>query len=450
MKKLIAGYMGLTKASWKTPKIKGIMDSAVKSLSKLPIELVCDKELTTTEDDAISLCEKFNSSNVDIVIMHFASFPLGAIIPAVASRIKVPVILFANPESPEEGGIWSQNSFCGSNMAAHVLKKLGLKYYFAWGKADEAAEKVESVLKVFKAVKGLKNTKLGLIGGRVPGFYTSNFDEMKLRAFAGTTVEVLDLAEVFNEAKKLSPEASAEGLAALKKNSCGTCAVSDEELKLAGNLYQAFLKIADKYKFDGLAIRCWPEFSDIYGIAPCAVIGMLNNAGIPSSCEGDIPGAFAMQIQKQFLPDSIPVFMDLISFDYKENTAVVWHCGAAPASLCRKFDETVLRKHGRVDGGDKKGVTNDFSLKAGRVTLIQFNETKEGYRMLIAAGNALDTDKFIRGNPLNIRFDGSVEKLIGTIINEGLEHHYSIVYGDIKDELIAFCKEMKIETLIIE
>ena len=255
---------------------------------------------------------------------------------------------------------------------------------------------MQPIINTLNAGKELSAARLGLVGGRVPGFYTSNFDEMKLRSTFGTTVEVIDLLEVIETAGKLTAAESAEGLQIVKKSAAQVCAVTDTELKLAGNLFQAFRKIGAKYQLNGFAIRCWPEFSDIYGIAPCAVIGMLNDAGFNASCEGDIPGAVTMRLQQALAAGAIPFFVDLISFDYNDNTGVVWHCGAAPASLCRRFDETVLRKHGRVDGGDKKGVTNDFSLKAGRITLAKLDETPDGYRMLIAPGTALDTDKYIR------------------------------------------------------
>ena len=75
-----------------------------------------------------------------------------------------------------------------------------------------------------------------------------------------------------------------------------------------------------------------------------------------------------------------------------------WHCGAAPSKLFRHFDETVLRKHGRVDGGDKKGVTNDFSLKAGRVTMAKLDETPDGYRMLILKTNCSHSANFMTLN----------------------------------------------------
>ncbi len=449
MEKLIVGYVGLSKASWKTPKIQGLMDQAVASLEKLPVEVVRQDELTISDNEVIKQCDQFNAKQVDVVIIHFPTFPLGAMIPEIASRTNVPILLFANPEKPAEGGIWEQNSFCGANMAAHVMHRMKKKYRMIWGKSEELGGLVKSYCNVLACAKSIRNTKVGLIGGRVPGFYTSNFNELRLRTELGSAVEIIDLVEIVETARKITGELAIAGLAKVKESAAETCCVSDEELAKAGKLYQAFIQVKEKYNLDDLAIRCWPEFPDYYDIAPCAVIGMLNNDGIVSSCEGDVYGALTMAMQKHLSGGGAPFFVDLISFDYGDNTGVVWHCGAAPKCLCRDSSETVLRKHMRVDGGDKKGLTNDFSLKSGRITLAKLDETDEGYRMLIATGTALDTDKFIRGNPLRIKFDDDMKNLIDTIIKEGFEHHYSVIHADMKNELLALCELCGIKPITV-
>lgn len=63
-------------------------------------------------------------------------------------------------------------------------------------------------------------------------------------------------------------------------------------------MFGAFKSMAKKYRLSEFAVRCWPEFSDLFGIAPCAVLGMLSDNGYPTSCEGDIPGAVTMAILK--------------------------------------------------------------------------------------------------------------------------------------------------------
>ncbi len=447
MKNVRIGYLPLSKLSWRTPKIDRIAADTGKYLSALSgCSLVPAAGLITSETEAEEACAILNREGIDLLVMHFVTFPAGALIPLIASRIQAPIVLLANPEEPGPGKMWEQNSFCGANLGAFVMRRLAKPYGYLKVLPAETPAALGKFLAAARCLTALKTGRIGLVGGRVPGFYTSNFDEMKTRQKFGTAVEVADLLELVDTASKLSAEQLAAGRAVVKKSAAKAHCVPEAELELAAKMYAAFTAMANKYRLEAFAIRCWPEMSDIFGIAPCAVIGMLNDNGIPASCEGDVPGALTMMILKELAGGGMPLFVDLISYEENDNTGVVWHCGAAPTSLCRKFEETEYRLHFRVDGGDKKGVTNDFSLKGGRVTLAKLDQDADGhFRMLIAPGTALDTEPFIRGNPLRIRFDMPVGRLIDTIMMKGFEHHYTVIHADVQAELLQFCAWMDIE-----
>jgi len=51
----------------------------------------------------------------------------------------------------------------------------------------------------------------------------------------------------------------------------------------------------------------------------------------------------------------------------------------------------------------------------------------------------------IRGTCVNVKLDSNVNKILEIILKEGIEHHYSMIYEDIRDELIQFCDLMEIK-----
>ena len=193
--------------------------------------------------------------------------------------------------------------------------------------------------------------------------------------------------------------------------------IDEVERRKLKALYAAFVEIAKKYRVDAFAIRCWPEFGDLYGIGVCALIGLLNESGLIAGCEGDMIGTLSMKVAAILSPGETPFFCDLINFDESENTGVVWHCGAAAPSLCRNGCTPAFRKHSIIDGGGVKGVSCEFPLKPGRVTLLRLGEDRDGgYRLFMAAGTALETPQLLRGTPLRIRFDQPVRPMIEKII----------------------------------
>jgi len=70
--------------------------------------------------------------------------------------------------------------------------------------------------------------------------------------------------------------------------------------------------------------------------------------------------------------------------------------------------------------------------------------------MLIATGEGVDTDLFVRGNPLDIRFDAGSKALRDELLNHGWEHHFSMAYGDLTEELLALGRALEIETTVIQ
>ena len=70
--------------------------------------------------------------------------------------------------------------------------------------------------------------------------------------------------------------------------------------------------------------------------------------------------------------------------------------------------------------------------------------------MFITTGEALPTKMILRGNPSIVKIDVFVERLLGAIVENGVEHHYAIVYGDHKDDLVEVCGLLNIKIITVE
>ena len=445
MKKVKVGYLSLVKGSWINERLAGQRAEALKMLGALDIELVDCGDLIQSEAQAAEAVERFAESRVDCLLVHFLTFALGACAPSAARKLGVPVIFWSVPEPPMCGGRLQANSFCATNMNAHALWKMGLNYSFVYGAADEVCGKLSEQFAVVRAMRELTALRIGSVGGRVPGFYTSNYDELGLCAKFGVETEKITLLEVVERARKIL-EGSAEPVCEAADR-VRIKDVSPEEVRKLKALYQALNAMAEKYRLSALALRCWPDVNDIYGLGICGLIGMLNESGLITACEGDVLGAVAMKLAQWLTDGAIPFFCDWISFDEQANTGIVWHCGAAAPSLCRGTCTPQFCKSSIIDGGGVKGVTCEFPLKPGRVTMLRLGETREQgkYRLFAAAGTALDTDQILRGNPLNVKFDRSVSEMVETVIGNGIEHHYVVVHGDIMNKLRLFARWMDLE-----
>jgi L-fucose isomerase-like protein len=443
--KLVVAYLPLAKGSWLNERgFKNREDSLRELRKNAEIEVLSPDFIITTDDEAYKTCELYRNVHIDLMIVHFIGFAPGSILSILATAIPSPVVLWSIPEAPMTGGRLEINSFCASNLNAFILSKLERKYKYIFSPIENIWEKLGPLVKVFSVIKTMRRIKIGLVGSRVPGFYTSNFNEMELRRILGVEVQYITLLELIHLADRITTEEIDQVLPRFTKIEKDK--VTDEELIKSIRLYLSFRKLAEKYNIDAYAIKCWSEFGEFYGIGVCSCLSFLSTDGIISACEADINGAVSMVIN-YLLSSEVPFFCDFIKYDEKENTGIVWHCGAGSETLCKDNCSGKFCKHGSIDGGNKKGVTYEFPLKTGPVTFCNFGEGKNGHRLLLTTGTAFDTEQLIKGNPLNVKFDCNITDLVETIIYKGFGHHYVLVHHNTYHELIELCKWLDIEVV---
>ena len=451
------GYLPLSKVNWTNDTLEAARANAIAFLKTLPgVEVMAPDHMLTLEDEAVELLGQWEKDRPDMLVTHFMTFSLGVVPPMFAQRLgNIPVVLWSMKEPDPNGGRLQNNSFCAANMNAHHMYRLHIPYFHVHAEpgTPDAAAQLTSAINVARTMKTLHEMRIGLIGGRVPGFYTSCCSEMLLRRLLGPEVKIITEHEVFTVAQNLTPEEFEQAKKEVLEDA--PCHASDgpkgDQFEKAVRLYGAIVKTKKKFMVDTLAMRCWPEviLNEFYGIAVCSTMGHLTNHGHLCACEGDVYGAVMMRIGQELSGDK-PFFCDLIicEGDY----GVTWHCGAAPCGICKPGFQPELRCSATVEGGGVKGVTDEFPLKGGRVTLARLGEKRDGdgYRMLVCTGTGLDTDLFVRGNPLKIKFDAGCEAIRKEVIENGWEHHYALMYGDHADELAALCRNMNIEMHLVK
>ena len=80
---------------------------------------------------------------------------------------------------------------------------------------------------------------------------------------------------------------------------------------------------------------------------------------------------------------------------------------------------------------------SEFPLKPGRVTIARLSQSKGQHRLVIGGGEMLRAAPSFSGTSGVCAFDRPAAEALDTVMTEGLEHHYGLAYGDVRDELRA-------------
>ncbi|GAA0178966.1 L-fucose/L-arabinose isomerase family protein [Clostridium sediminicola] len=418
----------------------------IEKLKSEKYELIYRDNILIEEEKIEKALQELKNENIDLLIIQCGTYSFGSAMTKVIELFReTPLLLWGFREPYIQGfrGL-PLNSLCGLNMYGSFLKKAEKEYSYVYGSVDEEIvyEKINRTIKAIEIKSKLKKSKFCVIGGRVPGFYLSNADELRLRFEIGPEIRYYSIASLLNDVKNISEERVNSEVLKMK-NEVSAITTTDEMLQKTARIYLAIKDFKEENNIDAFTIKCWPEFQSLYNCSVCGVVARLNNEGIMTSCEGDITGLTTMYIQ--YLITSEPSFFaDFVNVN-EEGIAKMWHCGPAPICLAKDSCTTKYIEHPTIKNG--MGFATEFKMKQGALTVLKLKEAKEGYLLFMAKGTGIDEDRDLSGNQADIKFKSSPEKVIDTIMNNGIEHHYAIVYADIEKELTEVCKWTGIKML---
>ncbi len=372
----------------------------------------CDG-LVIEPDEARDAAEKLRQAGVDGVVIISGTFHLGHLALIINDAVRQPVLLWAFKELPYDGGKIRLNSVCGVNLNASNLYKSGCDSY-AYCLGDKIDTAWIDALRMKAALHG---AHIGIAGYRADGFFNLSIDDLQAYRNFGILIDHYELAEAMGSCS----DAPTEEI----RRAFDCSALTDGQIEKVGCGAASMEKLMRANQLDALAVRCWPEFANMFGISPCASMSHLASKGYIVGCEGDVEGTLSMLAARAASGDT-PFLADLSQVDLEEDYALMWHCGVASPTLWDGTSEKTLDTY--FAGG--RGVTAGFVMKSGRVTVMRLDTARGKTRLFVAGGDAMPMDKALKGTYAKVRFDRSVASLMDTVIQTGVAHHVAMVYGD--------------------
>jgi L-fucose isomerase-like protein len=318
-------------------------------------------ELIIEISEAQNAARYLASRGIDAVICISGTFALGHLILELNKVINKPILLWALEELPYDGGKIRLNSTCGVNLNASNLYKSDVVNYCV----NIGTKIDQDWIDAIRIIKKLFTSHIAIIGYRAKGFFNLDVDELNLYKELGILIDHYELQEVFDF--EINDSDINNRLLHLKQTfDLGD--ISTEQAHRVAELIVKFDNFISTHNIDALAIRCWPEFADEFGISPCAAMSVLQSEQKLLTCEGDILGAISM-LAHQAIGAYYPFLADLSQVDPKENFALLWHCGVASCNLA---DDMCIRSLDSYFAGGK-GVTADFVMKSGDISIPRFD-----------------------------------------------------------------------------
>lgn len=409
-------------------------------------------EIVSDAVQAEAAVEYLRDQQIDFLLLQASSLILGDMVlpfAEVSERIGFWVV----PE-PTFTGELPLNSLTGGNLGISILRQnfpgRKVKWFYGSPDGDDAfLKRLLVTVEALRADKLLRESRVAIVHETVPTFINLTYDGDALMRNLGIEVISVGLEEVFLRADTLQPTDSGKHIAASMMQKAASVQVPEREVVRSGQIASALLDIAKGQNLKAAALRCWPEFQEVMHIAPCAAIAYLNDHGLITSCEGDLPGAVSMLAASAFSGEA-PTMNDPVAIDREQNLIQMWHCGPGPASWADEKGQTLDWHHtlnrrlkpGKDDNSIRDddptrtpaGVSSDISFRRGAVTLLHIGGSGDTVFVMEAeVVNGPAPPYPGSGGWLGSLSSGGVPctsaDFLETMTWYGFEHHYPIMRG---------------------
>ena len=433
----------IARTTFDIPYASEIFQRTQTALSQAGFVITGPSELVTDSSRVQEIIHQMNQNPFDLIILLYCSFADSDLAKQIVSEIDGPVLLWAVPEVPG-GGRLRLNSLCGINLTGHSLHRTSLTYDYLYTLPEDSAalEKIKVLANAGYAIRTLKGTKIGKIGHHPNGFDSCIPNQTGLEKIFGLEMVQIDLDTLFNRVRKISDHSIDPLREDLYQRLDGLDDLDQASLNGTLKTYQVMQEFSQEENLKGLAVRCWPEFFTDLGCAACGAMSLMTDQRIPCSCEADLNGTVT-QLILQTLSGEPAFGTDLVHMDMEKDTAVFWHCGLAPLSMA----DPKVKPRGIVHTNRKLPLLMEFTLKPGGVTIARLSEANRDFQLVFGKANMLESEKQFSGTSGVVRFENSARKVLDTIMSNGLEHHFSLTYGNFTAELATIARYLKIPTL---
>ena len=295
---------------------------------------------------------------------------------------------------------------------------------------EDAWEEIEEWRHAATAVGTLRGSRFGFLGHTYPGMLDMYSDFTMHQAQLGLHVEVLEMDELHDRVENVAEEAIATKLEETRETFEVDESVDEEDLEWSARVSVGLHRLAEDFDLDALAYYYRGTNGSAYERLGAGLIlgnSLLTARGVPASGEGDLKNAVAMKVMDTLGAGGS--FTEFYAMDFDEGFILMGHDG--PGHIAISDSAPILRGLGVYHGKAGYGVSVEFGVKTGPVTIFAVTQTREGkLKMLAAEGEVLPGPTLRIGNTNSrLRFALPPAAFMNAWCEQGPTHHCALGVG---------------------
>jgi L-arabinose isomerase len=443
-------------------RIEGYQARVEERVRELGGEVV-SAGLVDTEQAARAAGDRFASSQVDLVLCHAVTYATSSTVLPVIQAAKVPAVLLGLQPTPSldyaeiDTAEWLANcAACCVPEIAGALTRARIPYDTVAGTIEDdprAWEKIGAWVRAAGVARSLRAARLGFLGHTYPGMLDLYSDFTAVHAQLGAHVEVLEIDDLGVRVEAASSDEVASKIEEIRSvfsfadPSSDPLAgpVTDEQLDWSARVAVGLDTLASDFELDGLTYYYRGADNEAERLGAGVIVGnsLLTARGVITSGEGDLKTNIA-----QVLLDRLGAggsFTEYYALDFSDEFVLMGHDG--PGHIAIAQEQPTLRALKLFHGKRGTGLSVEFKVRYGPVTIVGCTQTAEGrLKLIVAEGESIPGDTFRIGNTNSrLRFSLPPAEFFETWCEHGPTHHVALGVGHVAREVRSVARLLDLE-----
>ncbi|RBM20524.1 arabinose isomerase [Prauserella sp. PE36] len=445
---LVAGGLG---AYWPQfpdllPTLKQSSAYVSERITGFDAEIV-DVGFISDAQEGAAAAEKLRAAGCDLIVGFLTTYMTATMLMPIAQRSGAPVLLI-NLQPTEsmdhatfDTGQWL--AYCGAcplPEMANAFRRAGVEFRSVSGhlRDERAWAKIGRWISAAAVRKVLRHGRHGLMGHLYPGMYDVSTDLTMVNAHFGGHVEVLEFDDLRVRVEQVTDADVAAKVAEAESVFELDASVNREDLEWGAKVAVGLDRLVADFDLDSLAYYhrgLDGETHERLGAGMILGASLLTARGVPAAGEYELRTSIAMLIMDVLGAGGS--FTELQALDFERGHVEMGHDG--PAHLAISAKKPLLRGLGVYHGKRGWGVSVEFDVAHGPVTLCGIGQDREGrYSLIVSEGEVVDGPLMRIGNTTSrVDFGRDPGEWTDEWSASGVAHHWALGVGHRAAELRA-------------
>ncbi|CAM3539517.1 L-fucose/L-arabinose isomerase family protein [Kibdelosporangium persicum] len=437
---LVAGGLG---AYW--PQFPGLLPTLRQSagyvserISGYDAEIV-DVGFISNAQEGAAAAEKLRAAGCDLIVGFLTTYMTATMLMPIAQRSGAPVLLInlqpteSMDHASVDTGQWL--AYCGAcplPEMANAFTRAGVEFRSVSGylRDERAWARIGNWIKAAGVRKVLRSGRHGLMGHLYPGMYDVSTDLTMVSAQFGGHVEVLEYDDLRVRVEKVTDAEVAAKIAEAESVFEVTESVNADDFAWGARVAVGLDRLVADFDLDSLAYyHRGLDGEQHERLAAGMILGasLLTARGVPAAGEFELRTSMAMLIMDVLGAGGS--FTEFQALDFDRGHVEMGHDG--PGHLAISAGKPLLRGLGVFHGKRGWGVSVEFDVAHGPVTLLGVGQTRDGrYTLVTAEGTVVDGPHMKIGNTTSrVDFGRDPGEWTDDWSASGVGHHWALGTG---------------------